>query len=704
MEIPQNSDFSLQNLPFGVCSMNDGYDPSRRFCVTAIGSKVVDLNVLQDAGLFRDISDLSDDAFSHSTLNDFLSHPSSVWASVRQRLVQLLSSSPSSSSSSMATTLKDDLQLQKAAFIDQSQVTMHLPVSIGDYTDFYSSREHATNCGTMFRSKENALQPNWLHLPVGYHGRSSTVVCSGTDVRRPWGQVQKDPTNPSCGSIHKPCQRLDFELEVAFYVGGPPNPIGTPLTMEQAKDRIFGFCLMNDWSARDLQKWEYVPLGPFTAKNFATSVSPWIVPMAALEPYRCITSAGPTQDNPTPLPYLTDPEYSSYDITLTASILSLQDKQLKKGPHAVCKSNFRNLYWNAAQQLVHHSVTGCQMNPGDLLASGTISGQTQDSFGSMLELSWNGSQDVCLGDCEKDTEMETRKFLNDHDTVIFHGWCGGEGQSLPRVGFGECSGTILPALESPNMTTSVLTPKDDHPIIYDEFTLYSYWRSSSAWKVRIALEAKQIPYKIIPIDISTGENKAIDFLRDTNPMGQVPVLEFQKRQGDTTTKCRITQSVAIMEFLDHAFPKRPLLFPKDPMDRVMASEMVQLINSGIQPLQNGTLIKDLEIQSEGKIVARDFAATVIIRGLLALEELIAKRKGNMEGSHRFYGPFCMGNFSPSIVDVCLIPQLDNARRFGIKVDEQFPALAAIDHLCETHPWFIPAHAKVQIDAKTETFN
>ena len=659
IDIPKDSDFSLQNIPFGVCSLTPS---SARRCVTAIGTKAVDLGVLQDAGVFMDIADLDGNVFSDPTLNSYLAHPPEVWPRVRQRLItlfdgtlDLLSSSP---------------ELQAACMYDLSDVSMHLPCTIGDYTDFYSSREHATNVGTMFRGKDDALQPNWLHLPVGYHGRSSTVQVSGEPVVRPFGQLQRDATDPSQGSTYGPCKLLDFELEVAFFVGGPTNSV--PMSIDDAKKRIFGFCLMNDWSARDIQKWEYVPLGPFTSKNFATTVSPWIITTEALEPFKTATSAG-QQDNPMPLEYLQDPDYSSFDVRLTVAI---QSPTMEK-PHVVCQSNFANLYWNAAQQLVHHSVTGCKMNPGDLLASGTISGPTDNSFGSMLELSWKGSRTVNLGGDEE------RKFLNDGDTVIMEGCCSKDG--FGRVGFGLCSGKILPA-----GTSIPPAPKD--PPRYSNFKLYSYWRSSSSWRVRIALVAKGIAFEIVPVNLKLGEHKSDKFL-EKNPLGQVPVLEYTDTVSGSLV--RLTQSVAIIEFLDQAFPQSKSLIPLDAEDKIAASEMVQVINSGIQPLQNAPLINNLESASEGKIVAKDFAQVFIRNGFRMLETLIMKRKE----SSRHTGPFCLGRFSPSIVDACLIPQLYNARRFGVDVETEFPVLAAIEGRCAGHPWFTPANANVQIDAE-----
>ena len=599
--------------------------------------------------------------------------------------------------------------------------------------------------GTMFRGKDNALQPNWLHLPVGYHGRASTVYVSGQNVVRPYGQLQIDPNDPTKGSMFGECKLLDFELEVAFFVGGKEskmndNKSSGPMTIEEAKDRIFGFVLMNDWSARDIQKWEYVPLGPFTSKNFATSISPWIVTTFALEPYIVKTSAI-VQDDPKPLQYLQDPNYSSYDIQLSVSILpsssyagssdGTSEAVQQEVASVVCTSNFKNLYWNAAQQLVHHSVTGCQMNVGDLLASGTISGQTVDSFGSMLELSWKGSRTVELkgqqqqqghgggrGEATGGEEAVTmtRKFLQDGDTVIMKGFCDHKKkrdgtsalQALGRVGFGECVGKVLPAgspfvpIEaSPMATMSMTMPRAmvDMKSRYQDFKLYSYWRSSSSWRVRIALTAKGVPYEIIPINLKTGENRTNSFLENINSFGQLPVLEYTDTAvdgGSSSSSRRMTQSIAMIEFLDTIFPtSRPLIPRDDPQDMIVATEMVEIINSGIQPLQNAPLVNKLERMSEGKIVANDFAHDIIDRGLHVLEDIIQHRKKTMT----YYGPYALGTFSPTIVDVCLIPQLYNARRFGVNVDDKFPLLASIERACSNHPWFVPAHANLQLDAE-----
>ena len=677
LDIPEDSEFSLANIPFGVASFPT-HPITHPKCVTALGHYVIDLQVLEDAGAFLDIPKLDANVFSQSTLNLFLEQSPCVWPQVRQRLIDLFQLDGD-------VLIQSNPELQQAAIHDMRTtitstttavvpIKMHLPVTIREYTDFYSSREHATNVGTMFRGKDNALQPNWLHLPVGYHGRSSTVVVSGTPIRRPHGQLQLDPTDPTKGSRLGPCQRLDYELEVGFLVGGPPNDMGSALTMEQAKERIFGFVLLNDWSARDIQKWEYVPLGPFTSKNFGTTVSPWIVTTAALQAFASATSAGVQQKEPTPLEYLQDPNYSSYNVQLQVEIQGATQAQ----PHKVCLSNFKNLYWNAAQQLVHHSVTGCVMNPGDLLGSGTISGPTPDSFGSLLESSWNGSQDVVVG-------QETRKFLEDGDTVIIKGWCGSK-PGYGRVGFGECIGKVLPAQLPSDVSSASSTPPASTtttPTRFQNFKLYSNPKSSSTWRVRIALNSKNLKYEIIPIDLEKSEQKTPAFL-EKNPLGQIPVLEYTDTQ--TGQAVYLTQSVAMMEFLDLVAPDKKSLFPKDPVDRIVAMEMTELVNAGIQPLQNVYLWKNLEQESEGKINAQEYQQHYIVKGLKVLEIMVKRQQTSQ------LGPYCLGNFSPTIVDIFLIPQLYNARRFGVDVETEFPTLSTIDHLCSTHPWFVPAHA------------
>jgi fumarylacetoacetase len=327
--------------------------------------------------------------------------------------------------------LRDDAALREQALLPMSEAVMQLPADIGDYTDFYSSREHATNVGTMLRGADNALMPNWLHLPVAYHGRASSIVVSGTDVRRPCGQSKPDKDD---APLFGPSRSLDFELEMAVFVG-PGNELGTPIPIGQADEQLFGMVLLNDWSARDIQAWEYVPLGPFLAKNFATTISPWVVTLEALEPFR---TAGPVQ-NPTSLPYLQTSGPGAYDIQLE---VLLQSEKMDR-PARISHSNFKYLYWSMAQQLAHHTVNGCNLRPGDLLASGTISGPTPDSYGSLLELTWRGSKPLTL------PNGDTRTFLQDGDRLTLTGWCQGDGY---RVGFGEATGRILPALATSSIS------------------------------------------------------------------------------------------------------------------------------------------------------------------------------------------------------------------------------------------------------------
>ena len=412
-------------MPFGIFSCAG----SRPHVGVALGDHVIDLEQLAFAGLLQGLP-FDAKVFSESTLNSFMALDRPCWRAVRSLLTELLAEGSSNRS------LRDNAALQARVLVPMAGTQMHMPARVGDYTDFYSSREHATNVGIMFRGKDNALQPNWLHLPVGYHGRSSSVVLSGTDIVRPYGQLQVDKADPSKGSTHDTCKLLDFELETGFFVGGSANPHGRALTMAEAEDRIFGAVLLNDWSARDIQAWEYVPLGPFTAKNFASSISPWVVTIDALEAFRCSSSAGPVQENPTPLPYITDPNYanSSYNVNLQVSIKPAGSDTA----YSVSNTNWRCMYWNMKQQLVHHSVTGCNMRPGDLLGSGTISGSDELSLGSMLELSWRGAREVKLQGSD-----QVRKFLKDGDEVIMSGFAANAAGQ--RVGFGTVSGKILPA-------------------------------------------------------------------------------------------------------------------------------------------------------------------------------------------------------------------------------------------------------------------
>jgi len=412
IEVSENSDFHIQNIPFGVFITKEDVITIG----TRIGDSAIDMGALQQLGYFDGI-DLTDDMFMQDTLNDFISDGKKTWRLVRNRLSEIFDEKN--------PTLRDNKKQRDIVIFDIKDIEMQLPVQIGDYTDFYSSKEHATNVGKMFRDPENALLPNWLHIPVGYHGRSSTIVPSGKSIRRPNGQTMPaDATEPVFG----PSKLVDFELEMEF-ITTDANVMGEPLPVDEAEDYIFGMVLFNDWSARDIQKWEYVPLGPFLAKNFASTISPWIVTMDALEPFK---TKSPEQ-SPTPLKYLQQKDKHTFDINLE---VSLQPENATET--LISKSNFKYMYWTMAQQLAHHTVNGCRVNSGDLMGSGTISGPTPDSYGSMLELSWGGKNPLKLND---GTE---RKFINDNDTVILRGYCKNNDM---RIGFGECSGKLLPALE-----------------------------------------------------------------------------------------------------------------------------------------------------------------------------------------------------------------------------------------------------------------
>lgn len=414
IKVTENSHFPIQNLPYGIFTPAKEENPR---VGVAIGEYVLDLSIIEEAGYFKQIVDIQGkNVFHQDTLNEFMELGKEVWKKVRKVLQHVLDETVSD--------LRDDKELRNKAFHAQEDVEMHLPVDIGDYTDFYASKEHATNVGTIFRGKENALMPNWTHLPVGYHGRASSVVLSGTDIHRPKGQIKrKDADAP----IFSECRQLDFELETGCLIG-PKSKRGESIPVDQAEDYIFGMVLVNDWSARDIQAWEYVPLGPFLAKNFATSISPWVVPLEALEPFRV---NGPTQD-PEPLRYLKNNGPDSYDIHLEVYLQgSDMDKREK-----ITTTNFNYLYWSMAQQVAHHTITGCNLNPGDLLASGTISGTERESRGSLMELAWRGAEPVQLENGKE------RVWLEDGDEVTMTGWCQGDGY---RVGFGEVKGRILPA-------------------------------------------------------------------------------------------------------------------------------------------------------------------------------------------------------------------------------------------------------------------
>jgi fumarylacetoacetase len=376
---------------------------------------VLDLTQLEAAGFFAPASPV----FDQGCLNPLMASSSQIWSQTRKQITSLLSSSN--------PLLRDNAELRKQVFFPHSEVNMLIPVKIGDYTDFYSSREHAVNVGTMFRDKNNPLLPNWLHIPVGYHGRASSVVVSGTPIRRPHGQILPNPPEPQ--PIFAPSRRLDFEVELAGFMGHG-NPLGTPLGIDSAQAAVFGMVLLNDWSARDIQQWEYVPLGPFLSKSFATTISPWVVTMEALAPFMV---DGPAQD-PEPLSYLKPKTAgkSHFNIELTVKIISKQ----KLDPAIICKTNAKHLYWSLAQQIAHHTVAGCNLQCGDLLASGTISGPTPTSYGSMLELSWGGKNPVPINN------QETRSFIEDGDTVILEGYCQAPEY---RIGFGSAEGVIVAA-------------------------------------------------------------------------------------------------------------------------------------------------------------------------------------------------------------------------------------------------------------------
>ncbi len=412
VEIKPGSDFPIQNLPFGIFKTETNNEP--RIGV-AIGEFIVDMNVAAGLGATDGI-DLPFNIFLKNSLNDFIALGKKTTNQVREQLSDFLSESHSS-------ILQHPIIIEHL-LVKQSEAEMLLPVHIPNYTDFYSSKEHATNVGIMFRDPANALLPNWKHLPVGYHGRASSIVVSGTPIHRPKGQTKADDAPaPSFG----PCRLLDFELEMAF-ITGKSTELGTSITTAQADEYIFGMVLFNDWSARDIQKWEYVPLGPFLGKNFGSTLSPWIVTMAALEPFRV---ESPIQE-PEVLPYLKFEGKKNFDINLEVEIIPENGKG-----KTVSKSNFKYMYWNMAQQLAHHTVNGCNICIGDLYASGTISGPTPDTYGSMLEISWQGKNPIQMPD---GTE---RKFILDNDTVVMKGYCEKDGV---RIGFGECSGKILPAL------------------------------------------------------------------------------------------------------------------------------------------------------------------------------------------------------------------------------------------------------------------
>jgi fumarylacetoacetase len=407
IEVKPDSDFSIHNIPFGIYS---DASVKHRAC-SAISEYIIDLYELAAAGLI----DIQKEILDQSSLNAFIESGKSITNAIRIQLISLLSDDTS--------VLKTDSSLFQKVFKKQNAVKLLMPVRVGDYTDFYSSIDHATNIGTMIRDPKNALMPNWKHIPVGYHGRASSICVSGHSFHRPKGQQK--PANTEL-PVFGPCKLLDIELETAFIVG-KSTKLGDSVSTANADDHIFGMVLFNDWSARDIQTWEYVPLGPFLSKNFASTVSPWIVTLEALEPFR---TKGYVQD-PKVLPYL---EYSgdkNLDIKLDVFLKPENGEENK-----ICSSNYKYMYWTMEQQLAHHTVNGCNVNVGDMMGSGTISGPDPKEYGSMMELTWRGTKPITLKDGSE------RKFVNDNDTIILRGHCEKEGL---RVGFGECVAKVLPA-------------------------------------------------------------------------------------------------------------------------------------------------------------------------------------------------------------------------------------------------------------------
>ncbi len=402
ISVPNGSDFPIQNIPFGVASINN-----ESVAVSRIGDTVINLSKLFELDIFNAI--LDENLFKSEFLNSFLKKDKETWRAVRNQL---------------SVIFQDESYKSKieSSLSDINEVTMQMPVKVGDYTDFYSSRQHAYNVGCMFRDPDNALLPNWLHIPVGYHGRASSIILSGQSIHRPKGQQM--PVGAE-SPVFGPCKLLDFELEMAF-ITGEGKPLGQHIDISEAEDYIFGMVIFNDWSARDIQKWEYVPLGPFLAKNFASSISPWIVTLDALEPFRC---EGEKQE-PEVLPYLKFSGNKNIDINLEVQIGSDNFE-----PHTVSKSNYKYMYWNMNQQLAHHTINGCDIHAGDMMASGTISGNDESAYGSMLELSWKGTKPIEMPDGSE------RKFINDGDTVVMKAYCEKDGV---RIGFDEVKTKVLP--------------------------------------------------------------------------------------------------------------------------------------------------------------------------------------------------------------------------------------------------------------------
>jgi len=411
VDVPKGCDFPIQNLPFGIFRMGDG--PTH--VGVAIGEQILDLSALFKGG-FLDGLNLHPEMLVSNSLNALMGLGKLGTRQLRQRISVLLRSDNEE--------LRDNMTARRGALKPIAEATLLLPVKVGDYTDFYSSEQHAYNVGCMFRDPDNALMPNWKHIPVGYHGRASSIIPSGQSIHRPCGQTRPDDNAPP---VYGPCKQMDFELEVAF-VSFQGKPMGQRISIDEAEDFIFGLCLFNDWSARDIQKWEYVPLGPFLAKNFASSISPWIITLDALQPFR---TSSPVQE-PEVLPYLKQEGDNNYNIDLEVLIETQNGDE-----NLVSQSNYKHMYWSMRQQLAHHSVNGCNIQCGDMLASGTISASEQSGYGSMLELAWKGSKPLKMKD---NTE---RRFIEDGDTVIMRGHAEHDGV---RIGFGEVRSTVLPPI------------------------------------------------------------------------------------------------------------------------------------------------------------------------------------------------------------------------------------------------------------------
>ncbi|NBV57138.1 MAG: fumarylacetoacetase [Bacteroidetes bacterium] len=400
--IPNNSDFTIHNLPYGVFMRDNKPTPG-----IAIGDSIIDLNAAAKCGLFKSL-EFNSNVFESDVLNDFIACGKDAWSSLRSFITTEL------------TSQGELFENKDKIFVDRKSAQMCLPIQIGDYTDFYSSIEHATNLGKLFRPNSEPLLPNWRHIPVGYHGRASSIVISGTPIRRPQGQM-KPPSEEK--PIFGHSKRLDIELEMAYIIGSPTK-LGESISVEDAEDHIFGKVIFNDWSARDIQGWEYVPLGPFLGKNFASTISPWIVTMEALEPFRCES----IKQDPPVLPYLQYDGNKNFDIQLEVGITPQEEEET-----IISRSNFKFMYWNMAQQLAHHTVNGCNVNVGDVMASGTISGRDANSYGSLIEISKGGKEPIQL------KNNKERTFLEDGDSVTIRAWCQ---KGDIRIGFGECEGTI----------------------------------------------------------------------------------------------------------------------------------------------------------------------------------------------------------------------------------------------------------------------